>query len=54
MRIRPLGRTGVSISRLALGTMMFGAFGNPDHQDSIRVIHRALDAGVSPAARRRG
>src|SRR3954463_14173111 len=44
---RPLGRTGVSVSRLCLGAMMFGAFGNPDHDDSIRVIHNALDAGIN-------
>ena len=42
---RPLGRTGVSVSKLCLGAMMFGAWGNPDHDDSIRIIHRALDAG---------
>ena len=41
---RPLGRTGVQVSKLCLGTMMFGAWGNTDHDDSIRVIHRALDA----------
>src|SRR3954449_11804040 len=27
--------------------MMFGAWGNTDHDDSIRIIHRALDAGVT-------
>lgn len=42
-----LGRTGVSVSPLCLGAMMFGAWGNPDHDDSIRIIHRALDAGVN-------
>ena len=42
-----LGRTGVSVSPLCLGTMMFGAWGNPDHDDSISIIHRALDAGVN-------
>jgi len=42
-----LGRTGVEVSRLALGTMMFGAWGNTDHDDSIRIIHRALDAGIN-------
>jgi aryl-alcohol dehydrogenase-like predicted oxidoreductase len=47
MELRPLGRTGVSVSKLCLGAMMFGAWGNPDHDDSIRVIHRALDAGVN-------
>jgi len=44
---RPLGRTGVQVSPLCLGTMMFGAWGNTDHDDSIRVIHAALDAGVN-------
>ena len=43
---RLLGRTGVSVSKLCLGTMMFGAWGNPDHEDSIRIIHAALDAGI--------
>jgi aryl-alcohol dehydrogenase-like predicted oxidoreductase len=42
-----LGRTGVSVSKLCLGTMMFGAWGNPDHDDSVRIIHAALDAGVN-------
>lgn len=27
--------------------MMFGAIGNPDHGDSIRIIHRALDSGIN-------
>ena len=44
---RPLGRTGVSVSKLCLGTMMFGAWGNPDHAESIRIIHAALDAGIN-------
>src|ERR671938_928001 len=47
MELRPLGRTGVSVSHLCLGAMMFGAWGNPDHDESIRIIHRALDAGVN-------
>ncbi|MBE2319599.1 aldo/keto reductase [Solirubrobacter sp. CPCC 204708] len=47
MEYRPLGRTGVSVSPLCLGAMMFGAFGNPDHDDSIRIIQRALDAGIN-------
>jgi aryl-alcohol dehydrogenase-like predicted oxidoreductase len=47
MEYRPLGRTGVSVSQLCLGTMMFGAFGNADHDDSVRIIHRALDAGIN-------
>src|ERR671938_1653300 len=47
METRPLGRTGMNVSPLCLGAMMFGAWGNPDHDDSIRVIHRALDAGIN-------
>jgi aryl-alcohol dehydrogenase-like predicted oxidoreductase len=47
MTYRTLGRTGVKVSQLTLGTMMFGAYGNPDHDDGIRVIHRALDAGIN-------
>jgi aryl-alcohol dehydrogenase-like predicted oxidoreductase len=47
MDYRPLGRTGVSVSPLCLGAMMFGALGNPDHDESIQIIHRALDAGIN-------
>jgi aryl-alcohol dehydrogenase-like predicted oxidoreductase len=37
----------VQVSKLCLGTMMFGAWGNNDHDDSIRIIHAALDAGIN-------
>jgi len=47
MRYRTLGRTGIAVSPYALGAMMFGAFGNRDHDDSIRIIHKALDAGIN-------
>ncbi|MGX9889043.1 aldo/keto reductase [Streptomyces sp. NPDC002276] len=47
MRYRTLGRTGIKVSPYCLGTMMFGAIGNPDHDDSVRIIHRALDAGIN-------
>ena len=47
MQHRPLGRTGVSVSQFCLGTMMFGSWGNPDHDESIRIIHAALDAGIN-------
>src|SRR5215471_6038825 len=47
MEHRTLGRTGVRVSPLCLGAMMFGAWGNPDHDESIRIIHRALDAGIN-------
>jgi aryl-alcohol dehydrogenase-like predicted oxidoreductase len=47
MEHRTLGRTGVKVSPLCLGAMMFGSFGNADHDDSVRIIHRALDAGIN-------
>src|SRR3954452_13989598 len=47
MKRRILGGTGMSVSEFALGTMMFGAMGNPDHDESIRMIHTALDAGIN-------
>jgi aryl-alcohol dehydrogenase-like predicted oxidoreductase len=47
MKNRTLGRTGIKVSPLCLGAMMFGAWGNPDHEDAIRIIHRALDAGIN-------
>ncbi len=47
MRNRILGRTGVSVSPLCLGTMMFGPWGNKDEGDSVRVIHRALESGIN-------
>ena len=42
-----LGRTGMTVSRFALGTMMFGAAGNPDHDECIRIIHTALERGIN-------
>jgi aryl-alcohol dehydrogenase-like predicted oxidoreductase len=47
MEHRELGRTGVSVSPLCLGAMMFGAWGETDHDECIRIIHRALDAGMN-------
>jgi aryl-alcohol dehydrogenase-like predicted oxidoreductase len=47
MKYRALGRTGIEVSPYCLGTMMFGVWGNPDHEDSIRIIHKALDAGIN-------
>ena len=47
MEYRKLGRTGVKVSPLCLGTMMFGQRGNADHADCERIIHRALDAGIN-------
>jgi aryl-alcohol dehydrogenase-like predicted oxidoreductase len=47
MELRTLGRTGVRVSPLCLGAMMFGAWGNPDHDESVAIVHRALDAGIN-------
>jgi aryl-alcohol dehydrogenase-like predicted oxidoreductase len=47
MELRQLGHTGVKVSPLCLGAMMFGAWGNTDHEDSIKIIDRALDAGIN-------
>ena len=44
---RILGHTGMAVSPLCLGAMMFGEWGNRDHDESIRIIHRALDAGIN-------
>lgn len=47
MDFRTLGATGIKVSPLCLGAMMFGAVGNPDHDDCVRIVHRALDAGIN-------
>src|ERR1700688_1615896 len=47
MKYRNLGSTGVRVSPLCLGAMMFGGWGNPDHDDSIKIIHSAIEAGVN-------
>src|SRR6476619_5100089 len=47
MEHRTLGRTGMYVSPLCLGAMMFGDWGNKDHDESVRIIHRALDAGIN-------
>ena len=47
MEYRSLGRTGMQVSPLCLGAMMFGAWGEPDHDVSIKIINRALDAGIN-------
>ncbi len=47
MEYRTLGNTGVRVTPLCLGAMMFGGWGNPDHEESIGIIHRALDAGIN-------
>jgi aryl-alcohol dehydrogenase-like predicted oxidoreductase len=47
MRMRTLGGTGIKVSSYCLGAMMFGAWGNPDHEDGIRIIHASLDGGIN-------
>lgn len=47
MRYQDLGTTGVSVSRYCLGAMMFGAMGNTDHDECVRIIDRAIDAGIN-------
>jgi len=48
MRYRNLGRTGIKVSPYALGALMLATqVGNPDPEDSVRIIHRALDAGIN-------
>lgn len=47
MRTRPLGRTGIQVGPYCLGTMMFGPAGNPDRAQCVRIVHRALAAGIN-------
>ena len=47
MKYSPLGRTGMLVSPLCLGNMMFGSWGNSDHDDCVRIVHRALDEGIN-------
>jgi aryl-alcohol dehydrogenase-like predicted oxidoreductase len=47
MEYRTLGRSGVQVGVLALGTMMFGRGGNRDRDECVRMVHRALDAGIN-------
>jgi aryl-alcohol dehydrogenase-like predicted oxidoreductase len=47
IRYRNLGGTGIEVSAYCLGAMMFGAVGNPDHDDCVRIIHAALDQGIN-------
>ncbi|MBB4935519.1 aryl-alcohol dehydrogenase-like predicted oxidoreductase [Lipingzhangella halophila] len=48
MHCRALGQTGIKVSPYALGALMFGtSIGNPDHDDSIKIIHKVLDAGMN-------
>jgi len=44
---RPFGGTGIRVSRYCLGAMMFGAMGNRDEAECVRIVHAALDAGIN-------
>jgi aryl-alcohol dehydrogenase-like predicted oxidoreductase len=47
MNYGSFGRTGIKVSPYCLGGMMFGAMGNPDRDECIRIVHKALDAGIN-------
>ncbi len=47
MEMRVLGNTGVHVSAFCLGAMMFGSWGNTDQDECVRIIRRALDAGIN-------
>jgi aryl-alcohol dehydrogenase (NADP+) len=47
MQYRTLGRTGIKVSPYCLGAMMFGGLANSDHDECIRIIHKALDFGIN-------
>ena len=47
MKYRPLGRTGIMVSPYCLGAMMFGKLANPDHDECVRMIHKARDFGIN-------
>jgi aryl-alcohol dehydrogenase-like predicted oxidoreductase len=47
MDYRTLGTTGITVSHFCLGAMMFGQWGNPDHDECVRIVHAALDAGIN-------
>jgi aryl-alcohol dehydrogenase-like predicted oxidoreductase len=43
----PFGRTGMAVSPFALGAMMLGSVGNPDHDDCVRIVRTALEGGIN-------
>ena len=47
MEYRQLGTSGIEVSALALGTMMFGKWGNPDESACKQMVDAALAAGVT-------
>ncbi|HVV10524.1 aldo/keto reductase [Amycolatopsis sp.] len=47
MEMRVLGRTGVRVSALCLGAMSFGRMGDTDQDAGVRIVDRALEAGIN-------
>lgn len=47
MEFRSLGGTGVRVSTHCLGAMMFGAWGNSNVDDCVRIVHAAIDGGIN-------
>ena len=48
MEMRTLGKSGIKVSAVGLGLMsMSGTYGNANDEESIRVIHHALDKGIN-------
>ena len=49
MKTRPLGRTGIEVSEIGLGTWAFNSwiYGEVDNAESIRTIRSALDLGIT-------
>src|SRR3978361_2196148 len=47
MHYRTLGRTGIKVTPHSLGPLMLGALGKPGRADGIRILHRALEAGIN-------
>jgi aryl-alcohol dehydrogenase-like predicted oxidoreductase len=47
VKYRNLGRTGIKVSPYALGTLMFASQMGNDPDESVRIIHKAIDAGIN-------
>ncbi len=47
MEYKQLGQSGLTVSRLCVGSMVFGRWGNSDHADCVRIMHRAFDEGIN-------
>ena len=51
MKYRPFGRTGINVRPYCLGAMMFGAGGNPDHEECTRIVHQAVAPAPTSSTR---